>query len=168
MCQRLARSRWHNETRRAEAGLTRGGRDIRRSQEEGRPPGTGALAELFLPVGLKGPGAGNVVEPEGRGGWGDPWHPLRSPARGWRLLGAGRNGKINSSLGLPLPPTSSHCSPCLLLPNWTRAPISAGRSPASKSKSSCEVGQPQRSTRAHSMAGQRAGPVAGNFFFLIN
>ena len=93
------------------------------------------------------------------------WRPLRSPNRGWRLLGVGRNGKINTSLGLSLPPTSGHCSPCPLLPNWTRAPISAGHSPASKSKSSCEVGQLQRSTRTHSMAGQRAGPVAGNFFF---
>ena len=50
--------------------MTRGGRDIRRSQEEGNPPGTGALAELFLSVGLKGPRAGNVVEPEGTEGWG--------------------------------------------------------------------------------------------------
>ena len=95
------------------------------------------------------------------------WRPLRSPNRGWRLLGVGRNGKINTSLGLSLPPTSGHCSPCPLLPNWTRAPISAGHSPASKSKSSCEVGQLQRSTRTHSMAGQRSGPVAGNFFFFL-
>lgn len=64
-----------SETRRAEAGLTRGGRDT--AITGGQAPRDGALAELFLPVGLKGPRAGNVVEPEGRGGWGDPC-PLRS------------------------------------------------------------------------------------------
>ena len=69
----------------------------------------------------------------------DLWRPLRSTAHGWRLLGVGRNGKINRIAG-----------------RGTRAPISAGHSTASRSKSSCEVGQLQSSTRACSMAGQRA------------